>query len=492
MIKKRILFKVCLLYCSFGFSQIVPDPYQTLYTTLDTKLKEIDQALSAAWDGEKYCTYYCTSLMTANSGRGETLLEPQILDNIEYYLDAFEALGVRAVDIAIQYPVLVTSFPKSEDYLNFYKAVVQKVRDHGFRLIIGCQSTFRDSIFGKLDVETFYEGLDKERFKTEKKQMIETIINELKPDYLTIETEPSTQGMNLGLDYTVNDVVEYVQYFLNGLDKKGTLIGGGSGTWDEIGYIDEIAQFEEIDYIDYHIYPVIQDFFVDKVFKIDSIATRYQKKLVIGECWLHKADETDLQELPPHVRFVRDIFSFWIPLDSLFTECVVKLSHLSKCEVTSLIWASFLFSYLDYLPEHETMPLDQLYNAGYTASTQNILSKTCSPTGVLYQNLIIDACNSTVCPGSQHNFPCHFMLEQNFPNPFNPSTTIRFSLSRPDDITLKVYDLRGKEIENIFSGHCPAGINEVIWQPEVLSSGIYMVYLQAGNSIEKRKMIFLK
>ncbi|MBN2103065.1 T9SS type A sorting domain-containing protein [bacterium] len=491
--KKRILLTIFLYYWHFGFSQNVPDPYQALYATLDAKLIEIDQSLTIAWDGKKYCTNYCTSLMTANSGRGEALLEPKVLDNIEYYLDAFEALGVRAVDIAIQYPVLVTSFPKSQDYLNFYKAVVQKVRDHEFRLIIGCQSTFRDSIFGKLDVEAFYEGLDKARFKAEKKQMIETIINELKPDYLTIETEPSTQGMNLGLNYTVNDVVEYVQYFLNGLDKKGTLIGGGAGTWDEIDYIDAIAQLPEIDYIDYHIYPVIQDFFVDRVFKIDSIATRYQKKLVIGECWLHKADETDLQTLPAHVLFARDIFSFWIPLDSLFTECVVKLSHLSKCEVTSLIWATYLFSYMDYLPEHETMPLDQLYNMGYTASGPNMLSKTFSSTGALYHHLIMDACNATsIYLEGQINIPADFILEQNFPNPFNPSTTIRFSLSRPDDITLKVYDLRGKEVKSIFSGHCSAGISEMIWQPEKLSSGIYLVCLQGGNMIKRKKMILLK
>ena len=200
--KKRFLI-VLLLWCAYlGFSQTVPENYQSLYGALFTKLNSIDSTLEARWDGEKFCTTYCTSLISANSTRGEALLEPQVIDGIKIYLEALDSLGVGAIDLAIQYPILVESFPNSDQYLEFYKQVVQEVRNRGFKLIIGTQSTFRDTLFGHLDVDSFYVDLTVERYKTEKKQMIETVITELQPNYFTIETEPSTMEMNLGLDFS--------------------------------------------------------------------------------------------------------------------------------------------------------------------------------------------------------------------------------------------------------------------------------------------------
>ena len=235
------------------------------------------------------------------------MLDSSVVNAASLYLDAYNSLGVKAVDIAIQYPILVNEFPKSADYLNFYKQVIKEIRDRNLKIIIGCQSTFCDTVFGDLDVDEFYIGLTTERYKSEKKQMLETIINELHPDYLTVETEPSTQATNLGLDFSPQSVTEYIQYFLNGLDKKGVLIGGGAGTWDSLDYINLISQQSGIDYIDFHIYPIVKDFVIDKVFKIDSLAAFYNKKLVLGECWLHKANADDFAVLDPPEIFVRDI-----------------------------------------------------------------------------------------------------------------------------------------------------------------------------------------
>jgi hypothetical protein len=93
---------------------------------------------------------------------------------------------------------------------------------------------------------------------------------------------------------------------------------------------------------------------------------------------------------------------------------------------------------------------------------------------------------------SNKTSPLSFRLDQNYPNPFNPSTTIRFSLPKAGHVTLKVFDLLGKEMETIFDGHCSAGENKITWQPKELSSGVYMYHLQAGDIVNKMKMIFLK
>lgn len=74
-----------------------------------------------------------------------------------------------------------------------------------------------------------------------------------------------------------------------------------------------------------------------------------------------------------------------------------------------------------------------------------------------------------------------FKLHQNYPNPFNPTTTIRYKLLRSSFVILKVYDLLGREVEKLVSGHRPAGEHQVNWNAKGLPSGIYFYRLQVGD-----------
>ncbi|UCH66513.1 MAG: T9SS type A sorting domain-containing protein, partial [Ignavibacterium sp.] len=99
-----------------------------------------------------------------------------------------------------------------------------------------------------------------------------------------------------------------------------------------------------------------------------------------------------------------------------------------------------------------------------------------------------------------------FRLEQNFPNPFNPSTKIKFTIStsplnpspyqgkgqRERLITLKVYDVLGNKITTLINEENSAGIYEVEFSGEGLSSGIYYYKIQAGNFFDTKKMILIK
>jgi hypothetical protein len=88
--------------------------------------------------------------------------------------------------------------------------------------------------------------------------------------------------------------------------------------------------------------------------------------------------------------------------------------------------------------------------------------------------------------------PAAFELQQNFPNPFNPSTEIRFSLPRSSQVTLRVYDLLGREVATLVQGPLPAGMHEVTLDASSLPSGIYFYRLNAGNLAQIRKMMLLK
>ncbi|MBN2410560.1 T9SS type A sorting domain-containing protein [candidate division KSB1 bacterium] len=88
--------------------------------------------------------------------------------------------------------------------------------------------------------------------------------------------------------------------------------------------------------------------------------------------------------------------------------------------------------------------------------------------------------------------PAQFRLYQNSPNPFNPSTNIKFDLPEPGFITLMVYNLKGKKVTTLISGKYNQGSYTINWNAAGLSSGLYYVVLQAGNLTERKKMILLK
>ena len=85
-----------------------------------------------------------------------------------------------------------------------------------------------------------------------------------------------------------------------------------------------------------------------------------------------------------------------------------------------------------------------------------------------------------------------FRLEQNYPNPFNPATTISFTIPSNDFVTLKVFDLTGREIAILVSEEKSRGEYKMQWKPEELASGIYFYRLQAGKFSETKKLILLK
>ena len=85
-----------------------------------------------------------------------------------------------------------------------------------------------------------------------------------------------------------------------------------------------------------------------------------------------------------------------------------------------------------------------------------------------------------------------FQLMQNYPNPFNPTTTIGFNLPKNMSVSLKVYDIRGREITTLLNETKPGGYHEIRFDGSSLASGIYLYELKTANFSEVRKMAFAK
>ena len=90
------------------------------------------------------------------------------------------------------------------------------------------------------------------------------------------------------------------------------------------------------------------------------------------------------------------------------------------------------------------------------------------------------------------NNPDAFSLSQNYPNPFNPSTKINFSIPKSGMVTLKVYDVLGKEVASLVNDARNAGNYEVSFNASGLSSGAYFYRLQSGSFVDTKKMFLLK
>lgn len=91
-----------------------------------------------------------------------------------------------------------------------------------------------------------------------------------------------------------------------------------------------------------------------------------------------------------------------------------------------------------------------------------------------------------------HYPPAKIYLAQNFPNPFNPSTRIKYSAPQLSNVIIKVFDVLGNEVETLVNEEKPAGIYDVEFNASALPSGVYFYRLQAGPFVETKKMVLFK
>lgn len=94
--------------------------------------------------------------------------------------------------------------------------------------------------------------------------------------------------------------------------------------------------------------------------------------------------------------------------------------------------------------------------------------------------------------GGSPGLPSAFMLGQNYPNPFNPSTKIGFQIADYGLVTVKVYDVLGREVRTLLSENLSAGSYEVTFDGSDLASGVYFYRLQSGEFVQTRRLVLLR
>ncbi len=90
------------------------------------------------------------------------------------------------------------------------------------------------------------------------------------------------------------------------------------------------------------------------------------------------------------------------------------------------------------------------------------------------------------------DIPQSFEMHQAFPNPFNPSTTIRFELSNDSNVSMVIYDIMGGEVAELVNDRMSAGCHTATWDATGLASGVYFVQLVIPEYTETQKVMLLK
>ncbi|MBK7228754.1 MAG: T9SS type A sorting domain-containing protein [Ignavibacteriales bacterium] len=155
-------------------------------------------------------------------------------------------------------------------------------------------------------------------------------------------------------------------------------------------------------------------------------------------------------------------------------------------------------------PAYFTMPIqvkvnfasgDTLITVFNNTQVQNFnITVNGNPTSISFDpgNWILKNVNSVVTGVDDEIKLNSFSLDQNFPNPFNPTTTIKFSLGKNGFTTLKLYDILGNEVANIVNGVLESGPHEVNFDASMLPSGTYFYTITSGSFTETKKMMLLK
>ncbi|MCD6308280.1 MAG: T9SS type A sorting domain-containing protein, partial [Candidatus Latescibacteria bacterium] len=94
--------------------------------------------------------------------------------------------------------------------------------------------------------------------------------------------------------------------------------------------------------------------------------------------------------------------------------------------------------------------------------------------------------------GVANDAPAAFSVEQNAPNPFNPTTTINFTLAEAGDVAVEVYNTAGQKVATLSDGFMGAGAHSVEWDASSFSSGVYFYTVKSGGLSKTMKMTLMK
>jgi fibronectin type 3 domain-containing protein len=375
----------------------VPLEYQDLNTLVSRQISSFAAQTPA---GAQYPTLFSAEVLTANSNSGPGLLS-QPYGSVLKEMDSLKALGVKALTVAIHFPVLYSGYYQNpadyQNYLNFYTQVANDVRARGLKLIVDTQMV--QPGFSTVNFGTYYSSLTLNQYEQGRAQVAVTIAQQIRPDYLTVVNEPDTEAKTssqptLG---TVSGSMGLLNTILGALQQAGVSgvpIGAGVGTW--IPSYDTFIQSyltTPIRFINIHVLPVNKDY-LTRAFTIANMARAAGLPMGISQAWALKIRDAELGVITFPEAIARNPFIFWEPIDVSFLQAMVNFSKSQQLAFFSPFCTDQFRAYVDFNATSTLSPA-QLTTFVNNQNGQAMLAGQYTPVGQAYSGLILSLPDKT-------------------------------------------------------------------------------------------------
>jgi hypothetical protein len=410
----------------------VPAQYTSLYNQLEGYVTIDDKLVSSQWDGTVYPVNYAAELLTADTNAGPGILTSSERQMMTAELDGEVSLGVKAVTVEIGFPVFDPNFyifngqsaaqaqQTVQNWLDYYVNLAQAIHSRGLKMIVEANPllSFYISSTSSFNPTGYYKSLDFATYEKLRSQHNIILAQQVKPDYLLLQTEPQTDAVN---DFrqelnNANRDTAMIGQFSADLESAGIRglhssiqIGSGAGTWqpDWKAYFTGLDAIPGLDKVDTHIYNfqpnVNQLGEVPIAMQIAVMAHAAGKGVTMSEFWFHKSNSlvglTESGDYLTDIR-ARDMFSFWAPLDAQAFQMLYKLANDEHFDYVSAFGHYHWFALVDYnsLQTTPTYPAangtqneaidNQITTSENQSARQALNTNQLSLTGKAYQSMI--------------------------------------------------------------------------------------------------------
>ncbi len=338
----------------------VPPRFRQLYSELDLELAGAEKSARAQKGPLHACPAMAPALFPASSYFGPAEPGTPRWEELMTELDGFQALGAGAVSIMISFPSLTPEVKDPELLLKFYAAMAAEVRARGMKLLVEHfvyppSAPTKEGRFVAA-IKTLPDPAG--TFLDLKKKEILLILSRIKPDYLSVITEPETYDRFLGISIPAEDHVRWLNGLIGGLPgaggKGGTKLGAGAGVWESGLYVPAFAKVTGLDYIDIHFYPLklgseeLFPKFLDLIARVK--AEDPAKELVVSETWLYKHSADEPKGAFSTEAYGRNAYDFWAPLDARFLELMNLAGEKNGISLVAPYFPQFFFAARQFEP----------------------------------------------------------------------------------------------------------------------------------------------
>jgi fibronectin type 3 domain-containing protein len=380
---------VTLLFCRLIASgqtvpSNVPTQYQSLYSELQGDISTFSQAISAQSNGASYPTVFASQALTADSDLGPTLLGTNYYQyNILPELQELKALGVTAVSVHINFPVLYEPYYGNQQtfqsYVTFYQQVAQQIHSMGMKMTVEATVAAAEPGTNGSTFQTYYQGLTWNEYIAGRAQNAVNVAQLIQPDYMSVITEPDSESQNASQPNadTPSGSLQELQTILAALKAANVTnvpVGAGAGTWINsfTTYIQN-AISTSVSYIDLHMYSV-SDSYPENALTAASMAHAAGLPIAMSETWCKKVSAAQLSSLQNALNSptldALDTMSFWGPLDQQYLQSVVSMAQAGQFLYVSPFWTTLYDASMDYGTygsQDPTVVLEASYSAAINA-----------------------------------------------------------------------------------------------------------------------------